>query len=135
MCVLYSGVIWKTSGGRKEGENEHVVGGEVNLVRYLLLCLSMISIVGSCMFFSKTEQLLSWLNRYNHSKILLANCRKLGSCRLLSGSNQLGEARNERRSMFFLCEPLASAKEVHGCRSKQCLKSELLAPDVACAPH
>jgi hypothetical protein len=37
--------------------------------------------------------------------------------------------------MSFLCEPLASAKDVHGCRSKQSLKTELLASDVACAPH
>lgn len=53
----------------------------------------------------------------------------------MSGSNQLGEARGGRTGMLFLGEPLASAKNVHGCCSKQYLKSELLASDVACASH
>ncbi len=72
---------------------------------------------------------------YNHIKKLLANCRQLGCYLLLSGSNQLREARSGRTGISFLCEPLASAKDVHGCRSKQFMKTELLASDVAYATH
>jgi hypothetical protein len=53
----------------------------------------------------------------------------------LSGSNQLGEARSGRRGMSFLCQPPTSSKNIHGGSSKECLKSQLLATNVACSPH
>jgi hypothetical protein len=71
----------------------------------------------------------------HHLMILLANCRQLSSCRFLSGSNELGEARDGRTGMGGFCKPLTSSKNVHGRRGKQCLKRQLLASDVACSAH
>src|SRR5260370_26462912 len=73
--------------------------------------------------------------RYSHIKILLANCRQLDDSRMFCNSNQLGEARSGRRGRSFLCQPRTSSKNIHGGSSKECLKSQLLATNVACSAH
>src|SRR5258708_2029576 len=52
---------------------------------------------------------------------------------MFCNSNQLGEARSGRRGRSFLCTRRTSWKNFHGGRSKECLKSQLLATNVACS--
>src|SRR5260370_19425557 len=54
---------------------------------------------------------------------------------MFCNSNQLGEARSGRRGRSFLCQPRTSSKNIHGGSSKECLKSQLLATNVACSAH
>jgi len=58
--------------------------------------------------------------------IELANCRKSGDRSLLSGSKKLGKARGWRSYMVCLCHLLTSAKNVHGCSSKNKVSDHFL---------